>query len=61
MIRELKVVSHKLGQIYRKRRTIEVFFQALKARGFNMEDSCLKSLEKYSKLFALVSMASIIC
>lgn len=50
-----------LGKIYRKRWTIEVFFQALKARGFNMEDSCLKSIKKYRKLFALVSMAYTIC
>ena len=33
------------------------FFQALKARGFNMEISCLRSIEKYRKLFALESMA----
>lgn len=50
-----------LGRIYRRRWTIEVFFQALKARGFNMEASCLKSIEKYRKLFALVSMAYTIC
>ena len=50
-----------LGKIYRKRWTIEVFFQALKARGFNMENSCLKSIEKYRKLFALVSIAYTIC
>jgi len=50
-----------LGQIYRKRWTIEVFFQALKARGFNMEASCLKSIEKYRKLFALVSIAYTLC
>lgn len=50
-----------LGRIYRKRWTIEVFFQALKARGFNLEASCLRSIEKYRKLFALVSMAYTIC
>ena len=50
-----------LGRIYRKRWTIEVFFQALKARGFNMENSCLRSIEKYRKLFGLVSMAYTIC
>jgi hypothetical protein len=50
-----------LGKIYRKRWSIEVFFQALKARGFNLEMSCLKSLEKYKKLFAIVSMAYTIC
>lgn len=52
---------NELGNIYRKRWTIEVFFQALKARGFNMEASCLKSIEKYRKLFALVSIAYTIC
>jgi len=52
---------NELGGIYRKRWTIEVFFQALKARGFNMEASCLKSIEKYRKLFALVSIAYTIC
>lgn len=50
-----------LGEIYRKRWSIEVFFQALKARGFNLESSCLKSLDKYKKLFAIVSMAYTIC
>ena len=50
-----------LGKVYRKRWNIEVFFQALKARGFNLEASCLRSIEKYRKLFALVSMAYTIC
>jgi len=50
-----------LGRTYRKRWTIEVFFQALKARGFNMEDSCLRSIEKYRKLFALVCIAYTVC
>jgi hypothetical protein len=38
-----------------------VFFQALKKRGFNLEESFLRSLEKYRKLFALVSIAYTIC
>lgn len=46
---------------YRRRWGIEVFFQALKQRGFNLEDSCLRSVVKYRKLFALVSMAYTIC
>jgi IS4 transposase len=46
---------------YKKRWTIEVFFQALKSRGFNLEKSCLRNLEKYRKLFAVVSMAYSIC
>lgn len=46
---------------YKRRWAIEVFFQALKQRGFNLEDSCLRCIIKYRKLFALVSMAYTIC
>jgi hypothetical protein len=46
---------------YRRRWTIEVFFQALKQRGFNLEASCLRSIDKYRKLFAIVSIAYTIC
>jgi len=46
---------------YRKRWTIETFFQALKERGFNLEDSHLQSLEKYRKLFAVLCIAYTIC
>lgn len=53
--------ASELGKTYRRRWTIEVFFQALKARGFNMESSCLRSIEKYRKLFATVSIAYTIC
>lgn len=51
----------KLNGWYKKRWTIEVFFQALKGRGFNLEKSSLTSLEKYRKLFAIVSIAYTIC
>ncbi len=47
----------KLKAIYKRRWSIEVFFQALKSRGFNLEKSCLRALDKYKKLFAIVSMA----
>jgi hypothetical protein len=50
-----------LANWYKRRWSIEVFFQALKQRGFNLEDSSLRSIEKYRKLFALVSMAYTIC
>lgn len=50
-----------LGNIYKKRWTIEVFFQAMKSRGFNIEQSCLRSLDKYRKLFAVVAIAYTIC
>jgi len=50
-----------LDKIYKKRWSVEVFFHALKGRGFNMEESCLRNLNKYKKLFAVVSMAYTIC
>ncbi len=50
-----------LKKWYKKRWTIEVFFQALKGRGFNLEKSQLKSITKYKKLFAIVSIAYAIC
>ena len=50
-----------LKNTYDKRWTIEVFFQALKGRGFNMEQSRLRCLKKYKKLFAIVSMAYTLC
>jgi len=53
--------SSKLRGWYKKRWTIEVFFQALKGRGFNLEKSSLNQVEKYRKLFAIVSMAYTIC
>lgn len=51
----------KLKSWYRKRWSIEVFFQALKGRGFNLEKSSLNKIERYRKLFAVVSMAYTIC
>jgi len=53
--------ASQLKNIYRKRWTIEVFFQALKSRGFNLEKSCIKSIKKYRKLFAVVAIAYTIC
>lgn len=46
---------------YKRRWSIEVFFQALKQRGFNLEASCLRCILKYRKLFALVAIAYTIC
>jgi hypothetical protein len=46
---------------YKRRWAIEAFFQALKQRGFNLEDSCLRCILKYRKLFALVSIAYTLC
>ncbi len=53
--------AEELKSKYHKRWTIEVFFQALKGRGFRMKDSNLRSLQKYRKLFAIVSIAYTIC
>lgn len=53
--------TRELAGIYRKRWSIEVFFQALKGRGFNLEESRLRCLIKYKKLFAVVSMAYTLC
>lgn len=50
-----------LGQLYRKRWCIEAFFQNLKQRGFNLESTHLRSLDKLSKLVALVSLAYAFC
>ncbi|MDF9795088.1 hypothetical protein OKW21_006692 [Catalinimonas alkaloidigena] len=53
--------AKQLPHIYRKRWTIEVFFQSLKGRGFKLEGSHLRSLDKWKKLFALVCIAFAIC
>lgn len=53
--------ARRLPGEYRKRWTIEVFFQALKGRGFNLENSRLRCLQKYKKLFAVVAMAYTLC
>jgi IS4 transposase len=50
-----------LGQLYRKRWVIEACFQNLKSRGFNLEDTHMKILDRLSKLIAMVSMAYAFC
>jgi len=50
-----------LGQVYRRRWTIEACFQSLKSRGFDLESTHLKDLGKLKKLVALVSMALAMC
>ena len=50
-----------LKSAYRKRWNIEVFFQALKGRGFHLEKSGLRSLTKMRKLFAVACIAYVIC
>jgi hypothetical protein len=46
---------------YRKRWSIEVFFQCIKGRGFNMEKTHLTDLSRLKKLMALVGLAFCLC
>lgn len=46
---------------YRNRWSIEVFFQTLKKRGFDLEATHLRHPERMCRLFALCSMAFAIC
>lgn len=50
-----------LGQLYGKRWRIEVLFQSMKGRGFDLEKTHLKSLGKLKKLVALVGLAYGVC
>jgi len=52
---------HKALDIYRQRWSIEVFFQSIKKRGFNIEDTSVDEPQKLKKLFALVSLAFACC
>jgi len=47
--------------IYRNRWSIEVFFQSIKKRGFNLESTHLTDLLKLKKLFAMVCLAFCAC
>ena len=42
---------------YRRRWEIETLFGCLKSRGFNLEDTHLKDMERLSRLLALISLA----
>ncbi|QHT67114.1 IS4 family transposase [Rhodocytophaga rosea] len=50
-----------LGQLYRKRWTIETLFQNMKGRGFDLESTHLKLTDKLKKLIGLVSIAYGFC
>jgi hypothetical protein len=50
-----------LGQVYRRRWTIEACFQSFKSRGFDLESTHLKHLAKLKMLVALVSIAFAMC
>jgi len=48
-------------KIYRERWSIEVFFQSIKGRGFNLEDTHLNDIKRIAKLFILTSLSFVIC
>ena len=50
-----------LGQVYRRRWTVEACFQSFKGRGFDLESTRLKDLVKLKKMVALVSIAFTFC
>jgi len=50
-----------IAQLYRKRWDIEVCFQNLKTRGFNLEETHLRDLKRIQKLIAMVSIAYAFC
>lgn len=52
---------NQLKAAYRRRWSIEVFFQALKGRGFELEKTGLRSPLKLRKLFAVACIAYTIC
>ena len=55
------VEPNKLPRVYRRRWSIEVFFQAIKNRGFNLEESHITTSERMRKLFALVCLSYSVC
>jgi hypothetical protein len=50
-----------MGQLYRKRWSIESCFQNLKGRGFGLSKTHLRDFNRLSKLLALVSLAYSLC
>lgn len=53
--------AKKLGDIYRKRWSIEVCFKAFKTHGFHLENTHLQDNEKLAKLVALLSISVVFC
>ncbi len=51
----------KLFQDYKYRWSIETFFQSIKERGFNMENTHLQILDRLKKLFAIIAVAFVFC
>lgn len=55
------LAAKKLFRHYRYRWSIETFFQSLKKRGFHLEETHLKALDRLKKLMAMVSIAFVFC
>lgn len=53
--------AHQALFAYRHRWSIEVFFQALKTRGFHLESTHLQDLKKLKMLFGLLSLSFAFC
>jgi hypothetical protein len=53
--------GHESLEKYRYRWSIEVFFQSIKKRGFQLENTHLKKLDRLKKLFGLVCVAFALC
>jgi hypothetical protein len=47
--------------VYKRRWSIEVFFQSIKKRGFDFEQTHLTHAERLKKLFALIALAFALC
>ncbi|MEM6699880.1 MAG: IS4 family transposase [Bacteroidota bacterium] len=48
-------------KMYRKRWSIEVFFQSLKQRGFNLEQTHIKEHQRLRQLIIMASLAFVLC
>ena len=55
------IAAENMGQIYRKRWTIEAIFQNLKSRGFDLATTHLTKPEKLKKLIGFCSLAYGLC
>jgi len=52
---------NKAKNAYKQRWSIETFFQAIKGRGFNLEETHVQDTERLKKLFALVCLTFACC
>lgn len=52
--------KNNLLQVYKRRWSIEVFFQSIQKRGFDFEQTHLTNAERFKKLFAFVALAFVL-